>query len=446
VLTKWTGWGNLNKKHTVTIQTNSKLKQVEIDPTQRLGDYNPNNNTWKKHPNWYLDKGNYPTSDVRKVSIGIRPDVWYNTVDGVKAGINIERQYGQLNRTNIAAWYSTGAGGFGGDTEPMQLFQYQLDYDRKLAHNFDWDLQVRNKEGLEFYSTQLNKQFGNNTVSGRIKAMNRPGRYSSLYSPFARNWNTNQWNNSIQLNYERVMRGFNNYSVLNIHTKNSALFSNYNFAEIGLNLVNYITIVTMPLRTRLYGVYQTGNNIPLESQIYLQGANPEEMMDNKFTSAAVLWNQTGFGNDIGQYQWMGGGLNIRGMANYAAPVREDSIFVSPLFSGRRGVSVSGELEFDHFIKLKPKWFRDWLHIDAYIFGDAGLIAGNGQSGKIIGSDVTADAGLGTAFTVNSWGRKLSKAKPFVLRIDFPFFVNRLPAVSTGDYFDFRMVFGINRSF
>lgn len=446
VLPKWTGWGNLNKKHTVTLQTKGKLKQVEIDPTQRLGDYNPNNNTWKKNPIWYLDKGRYPTDDIRKVSIGLRPDVWYNVVDGVKVGLNLERNYGQLNNLNIAAWYSTGAGGYGGDKEVMQLFQYQFDYERKLAHGLDWDLQLRDKEGLAFYSTQLNKQFGNNTVTGRIKAMNRPGRYSSLYAPFSGNWNTNQWNNSIQLNYAHIFRGFNSYTIFDLHTKNSALFSDYNFAEIGLNLTNYSTLATMPFRTRLYAAYQTGNNIPLESRIYLQGANPEELMDNKFTSAPFWWDPTSFGSTIGDVQWMGGGLNIRGMSNYAAPVAEDSLFVTPLFAGRRGVSVSGELEFDHFINLKPKWFRDWLHIDAYVFGDAGLIAGDGQTGKIIGSDITADAGLGTAFTVKSWGRRISKAKPFVFRIDFPFFVNRLPAAATGDYFDFRMVFGINRSF
>ncbi len=445
-LGKWTGWGNLNKTHTVTFITNEKIKQVEIDPTQRLADYNPNNNVWKKNPIWYLDNGRYPTSDLRKVSIGVRPDVWYNTVDGLKVGVNIERNYGLLNTTNAAAWYSTGVGGYGGNIEQMQEVQYQFDHSRKLNMGLNWNLQLRNKEGLAFYSTQLQKTHGHSIFTGRIKAMNRPFRYSSLYAPLANNWGANAWNNSVQLGYERIMRYFGGNARIKLHTKNSALFSDYNFAEAGLELKNFNTIFGMPLRTRLYGIYQTGNNIPMESQVFLAGANPEEMMDNKFTSAAVLWDQTSFGTDFGNYQWLGGGLNIRGMTGYLAPVKEDSIFVSPLFAGRRGISFSGELDFDQFIKLKPKWFKHWLHIDAYVFGDAGFIAGNGQTNKIIGSNITADAGLGTAFTIKSWGRKMGKAKPFTFRLDFPFIVNRLPAASTADYLDFRMVFGINRSF
>lgn len=451
VFYKWTGWGKLNKTHTINTVTQEKLKQVEIDPTQRLGDYNPVNNKWKRTPLWYLDKGRYPTADVRKVTVGVRPDVWYNTVDGIKVGLNIERNYGRLKNTKFAAWYSTTIGGYGdftsgNSTENVQFFQYQFRHNQKLQRNFTWDLELRNKEGLEFYSTSLQKVFGANTLNGRIKAMNRPFRYSSLYSPIANTWGTNSWNNSIQLDYERKMRYVGGYSVFNLHTKNAALFSDYNFAEVGLEITNYASLWKMPFRTRLYSAIQTGNNIPLESRLYLAGANPEEMMDHKITSAAVMWDQTMFGNDFGNYQWLGGGFNLRGYSGYLAPIQEDSLFVTPLFAGNRGVSLSTELEFDQFINLKPKWFRDWLHIDAYAFGDVGIIGGNGQASSQIWGNLTADAGLGTLFTVKSWGRRFPKAKPFKFRIDFPFFVNRLPAASSSSYLDFRMVFGMERSF
>jgi len=443
VLPQWLGWGKLQETYTAKIITTEKIRQVEIDKTQRLADFNPRNNQWKKNPIWYLDKGRYPTADLRKVSIGIRPDVWYNYTDGVKLGLNVERKYGSLNRTNLAAWYSTG---YLMQDSALQRFQYQFDYERKLARNLNWVLQLRNKEGLEFYSTQINKHFGNNKLSGRIKAMNRPNRYSTTYAPFGgNNWAGNKWNNSIQLNYERTLRGANGYTIFDLHTKNNALFSDYNFAEVGLEIKNYWNIGNkLPLRLRAYGAYQTGNNIPLESRIYLQGANPEELMDNKFTSSGFFWAPTGFGNDFGQYQWMGGGLNIRGMSNYAAPVA-DSGFGTPLFAGNKGVSISGEIDFDQFIGLRPPWFRKWLHVDAYLFSDAGVLLGPGLLAKQLSSGLSVDAGIGTAFTVKSWGR-FSKAKPFTFRIDFPFFVNRLPAASANDYLAFRMVMGVNRSF
>lgn len=451
VLPKWTGWGKLNREHTITITTKDKLKQVEIDPTQRLADFNPRDNQWKKQAWWYIDKGYYPTSDVRPVTIGVRPDLWYNTVDGMKVGVNFERKYGLLSNTNLAAWYSTTLGGYGNyssgsSIENVQFFQYQLNHSQKLKRNFTWDLELRNKEGLEFYSTSLQKIFGYNTLSARAKAMNRPFRFSSLYSPIANTWGTNAWNNSLELSFERRIRYVGGQSFINLSTKNSALFADYDFAELALEVKNYHKLLGLPFQSRIFAAVQTGANIPLESRLYLAGANPEQMMDNKIASAAVLWDQTNFGTDFGNYQWMGGGFNLRGFAGYLAPVQEDSVFVTPLFAGNRGVSVSGEWDFDELINFKPKWFRSWLHIDAYAFGDLGILAGNGQAANIVWGNLTADAGIGTLFTVKSWGRKLPKAKPFVFRIDFPFFVNRLPAASSGDYIDFRMVFAMQRSF
>lgn len=453
VLPKWLGWGKLQETYTAKIITTEKIKQVEIDKTQRLADFNPRNNSWKKHPVWYLDKGRYPTADIRKVSIGIRPDVWYNVVDGAKVGLNVERNYGRLSNLNIAAWYATGLGGYTnssamqGQTDPngnIQTIQAQLDYKRLLGFGMNLNSSLRSKEGLQHYTISLNKHFGNNIAEAKVKAMYRNAKYNVLYAPFANSWLTDQWNNSITLSFEKHLAYIGGTTIAKIHSKSSALFSDYNFSEVGLEVKNYLSSQKFPLRLRAYVAYQTGNNIPLESRIFLQGANPEALMDNKYTSSGFFWGPTNFGNDFGQTQWMGGGLNIRGMSNYAAPVA-DSGFGTPLFAGNKGVSISGEIDFDQFIGFRPPWFRKWLHVDAYAFSDAGVLLGPGTIAKQLSSGLSVDAGIGTAFTVKSWGR-FSKAKPFTFRIDFPFFVNRLPASSTNDYLAFRMVLGVNRSF
>ncbi len=441
VLPKWTGWGKLNPTYTATIVSKGPLNQIEIDKSQRLADYNPNNNTWKKNAIWHLDKGQYPTDDLRKVSVGIRPDIWYNNYDGVKVGLNLERNYGRLNNTQFAAWYSTGIGAY--PIENIQFYQYQFGHKRTLGYGLNFETNLRYKEGLEHYSAGVSKSKGKNIYKANIKAMNRHGQFNNIYTPFQNNWLNNQWNNILNLSYQRNMQYFGGNTSARLFTKNSFLFSDYNFAEIGIEIKNQLNNRKFPLRSRLFGAYQTGNNIPLESRIYLQGANPEEMMDNKYTSAPVLWNNTSFGSNIGNYQWLSGGLNIRGMSNYAAPI-SDSIYGTPLYAGNKGFSISSELDFDQFINLQPKWFKKWLHVDAYVFGDAGMLFGPGQILNQLSSGITADAGIGTAYTVKSWG-KFSKAKPFTLRIDFPFFINRLPATATGQYLDFRVVFGINRA-
>lgn len=446
ILPMWTGWGKLNKTYHFTISREYKIDQVEIDPTQRLADYNPNNNIMHKNPFWYIDKGKYPTNDIRKVTVGLRPDLWYSRVDGFKPGLTLERNYGKLTNTKLSAWYSSTLvnNNIQFSANQIQFFQYQFSHFKKLGQNLTLNIDLRNKEGLQHYSAGIKKLIGASELEAKFKAMYRMNRYATQYAPLDGSWLTNLWNNTINLSFKHNFTHFDGNSILTLNTKNSALFSDYNFSEIGLNYVLYKQIKSLPIRGRIFGAYQTGNNIPLESRIFLQGANLEEMMDNKFTSTNFMSNFVGFGPDINHYQLLGGGLNLRGFANYAAPV-QDSIFGTPLFAGNRGFSVSAEIDFDQFINLRPRMFRNWLKIDLYGFADAGLLFGRGVINDIINSGITADAGIGTAYTVKSWGR-FSKAKPVTFRIDFPFFVNRLPAISNAQYFDFRFVVGVNRAF
>ncbi|NNF01546.1 MAG: hypothetical protein HKN22_02585, partial [Bacteroidia bacterium] len=88
--------------------------------------------------------------------------------------------------------------------------------------------------------------------------------------------------------------------------------------------------------------------------------------------------------------------------------------------------------------------RNWLHFDPYVFADAGVINVNNVNEDLEFSAVRADAGAGIALTIKKFG-PLQKVKPFTVRIDFPFVINRTPNVSP-DYADFRWVVGVGRSF
>lgn len=89
----------------------------------------------------------------------------------------------------------------------------------------------------------------------------------------------------------------------------------------------------------------------------------------------------------------------------------------------------------------------------YAFADAGVIElSNANTAAdywniaptTMWSDVRVDAGLGMALTIKKWW-KFSKAQPLTLRFDVPAFLNRPPNANP-DYFGFRYVVGINRSF
>jgi aminopeptidase N len=148
---------------------------------------------------------------------------------------------------------------------------------------------------------------------------------------------------------------------------------------------------------------------------------------------------------------MGGGLNLRGYAGYNTPDERNGTVMTS-YKGRSGAAFNVEVDFENYLPWRPKLFRNWLHADLYAFGDAGIMElsyfSNSNVYSIIPtsmwSDVRIDAGIGAAFTIKSWGI-FEKARPLTLRFDMPFFLNRAP-YSNNQYFTFRYVVGVNRSF
>ena len=60
------------------------------------------------------------------------------------------------------------------------------------------------------------------------------------------------------------------------------------------------------------------------------------------------------------------------------------------------------------------------------------------------SHLLADAGAGVALSVFKWG-PFDDVEPFVLRADFPLWLNRLP-FEERNYFQFRWQIGFSRMF
>jgi hypothetical protein len=56
----------------------------------------------------------------------------------------------------------------------------------------------------------------------------------------------------------------------------------------------------------------------------------------------------------------------------------------------------------------------------------------------------SDAGIGFALTIKKW-LWLETANPLTIRCDFPLFLNSIPYTDK-DYFQFRWVVGVYRSF
>jgi hypothetical protein len=114
-----------------------------------------------------------------------------------------------------------------------------------------------------------------------------------------------------------------------------------------------------------------------------------------------------------------------------------------LLRGNSGLSASAELDLDRLIRFAPKFTRNWLKADVYLFADAGLMRPT-QAFRNYAPVLMANAGFGTAWTIsNLFGKR--GAAPITLRFDLPLLRNITPDGKPLMNQRF-LVFGVNRSF
>lgn len=157
---------------------------------------------------------------------------------------------------------------------------------------------------------------------------------------------------------------------MHFNFRTSAIESDYDYSQLSLEAVNRTAIDKLELRTRFFAQYGTGSNLPMESMLFLAGANPEQLMDNKYTRAVGFFPQEWLGYGVSSNHFhAGGGLNVRGYAGYLAPevIDGETIFAH---YGNSGAAVNMELSFSQYFMPQSKW----LEIDTYVFSDIGVMA------------------------------------------------------------------------
>ncbi len=463
VLPRWIGWQKLQPTYTAKIQTSAKIKDVIIDPSNRLADIDMTNNSKHSHTQWHWDKAQRHYPDWRKYHVYSRPELWWNAIDGFKAGWHFNGNYMQYkHKMSVSVWVPTTlAHGspatfkypfreYGNVTDYLN---YRVEYEtglNKIIKGLSVFYISGYLEGLEFYKTGFTQQIRNSSISAYMKLMTRPNVNGNFYVLNGL-WLTERINNSVNVEWNHRYQYQKGIGKFNMTLRSNSIASDYNFSFVEATKINYTKLWKLELRTRFFARYGFGSNIPYESALSYTGANNEELMDyallrsKGFVPPASVQNQAMF-----SFQ-QGGGMNLRGYAGML-PLSFQDIGVGYALASS-GASVNAEIDIDGLVKFQPKKFKNWLHIDVYLFADAGIGRNQGVSPIItpelpyvqnFEKTLLADAGAGIVFNIKRWGKN-STIKPFSIRFDMPFWVSNSSVLNQNNFAN-RWVFGLFRSF
>ena len=450
ILPMWKGWGLLNKTHEAIIVVPDKIKNVQIDPTYRLADINQLDNSTSRPTYFTFDNGIRKPLDRKYELFTWRPDVWYNSVDGVKVGLNINSNYMNREVFNATVWYNTTlANNYSGTAK--NIANINLNWHTAVGKDYFMNENFRFIDGLFLFKYGVDKTFGKRKVEIYYKGFRRFNNSDIDYTLYPTQWGTQGANGSLNIDITNSYSYTRGYGELKGQIRGSFL-SNYDYSRISETWINHHYFGKLELHTRVFLQAMMGSNIAPESMLNIAGGNSEEMMENKYlrSTGFVPTQWLGYGADYNHFQFAGG-LNVRGYAGYLVPVNYNN-FQYFMNSGTTGASINTELDFDKFIPLNPRRLSPYFHFDLYFFADAGYlenqvvpaISNNLTEKTIINSGVIASAGNGIVFTIKRWG-KYDEAKPLSIRFDMPWFLSNTPYVD-GQNFRFRWIVGLNRSF
>lgn len=478
ILPKWFGWDILNPTYTTKVQIPSGIKLVQIDPSYRLADVDMMDNY--KTPGKPLARESHTLRfesfvnnipNWKKYDANWRPDLWWNSVDGMKVGLHLDGSYMNfMRKLYCTVWFNT---------RLLSIFKYRsfegtswwanaspIDYTlryetplKRISKKMNWGIDSRFMDGFarhSIYSTFALSSSNNFKVEMTTLYRNRKSSTDYLFYP--KEWssyaegdvNNTRKNSYLQLqfnhNYNEAIG--NGWMKLTIRTPFT-----YKYSYFQGEIVHRKNWKKIDINARGILRLGMGNEIPSESALFMQGANPEEMMENKFTRSQgiIPIDMGGFStNDFAQLH-AGGGLNLRGYNGYYAIDQSGSTSYLN-YKGRSGAAINLEIEFDRFVKFRPKIIRDYLHLDTYLFGDAGMISRGVLNNANIPlltpvnawSKVRMDAGVGAALTIKKFG-PFEKINPFTIRFDMPLFLSA-PPYALNKYIDFRYLIGVSRAF
>ncbi len=356
--------------------------------------------------------------DDSSYDLFLRPDLWYNRVDGVRIGSIAEGRvagsgHEGRHRIDAAFWVGTRWP----DLPVSYRFRYTEPLSRSAEGNeFAAGAFSRILEGFQSHGLLLSRrwQMGEDYLSywEGVIGFRFQYRFDLNYTLFPELW-SDEWHKILFTRLEH--RHFNRAGRFSIDKDLRFSPGETSFLNGELSITQQAVLPAgFGILIRLFGTYSTGNTPP-EYLHLLSNGNEIGTLESRLTrSRGTLpsrWVEDG---------WIhrAGGSNLRGYTSFDL----EGLQMDTAVLHRKAAAVNIELEIpnplQHQLNQNP-YTRDFLTLRTYLFGDMAA-ADDNSAGE--GSLNRANAGVGIQLAVNI-ADYLGKPRGFSLRYEAPFWLS-----------------------
>ncbi len=369
------------------------------------------------------------------------PDVWYNSVDGIRAGVRIKGQtpgsYGDgPHRLNLGIWV--------GSKLPANPVSYYISFTEPISAISDFgsegSIRLRSsiRTGFQRHGISFNKRWQTGFNEFNYKQLEigarAENRFNNDYLLYPQLWQEN-WLYITHATFDL----HNEHSIgrywLNISIDANIAGSHPGFVRSQIQYQQQVPLGDLfEVRGRLYGSLASDETAP--EYLFMQSMAPAVFwMENGFTRARGTIPPSWFQN--GNVQ-IAEGPNLRGYVHQEARLLNET-GQPPLYTSAAATNV--EFEYPNPIDSALQnisMVGEFLRMKSYLFYDGGISRAAGLPGGSPQQEFISDAGLGFLFSFNIPDH-LGQRSGVVLRYDLPLWLSH-----SGDEkaFKFRNVIGI----
>ncbi|MFP8488261.1 hypothetical protein ACKGJO_04105 [Gracilimonas sp. Q87] len=375
--------------------------------------------------------------------LSFAPDVWYNSVDGIRLGVrvagNVEGEFRSgPHRLDAGLWLGTAL--------PKSPLSYFVRYTEPIkgissyANEGSIQLLSTIRTGYSYHEVSFNKRWQPGFDELQFKELSLGFSQEKLidfaYRPYPQLWQ-DDWKSIISLNFwisEKWDKQKFDIQFTLLQNVNEA--SNY-FTVGTLEITEQIFLNDLfKLRLRGFGGYVTEDGAPEYLFGYSFGL-PMEWLDTGISRAKGTLKESWLSSGLISFA---SGPNLRGYTRHDFEILSNGGV--PQYKSIAAFNT--EFEFPNFLnnKLDRTIIGDFVKLRSYVFGDLGCTFDKEETVNlpmVENPTWVADAGIGVQFSINI-PDYLGKDRGVALRYEVPFWISK--PMGSEKHFKYRNLIGI----